>query len=407
MTPTSRTPDRSAHAAIAGFDYQFDHTVLALLNAAQATEIDIEGIEDLDVHSLNFDTAIQVKYFAAGRFTSPKSLRDPIALMLEHFKTGARWNYILHVHFGDFNSMPSSFTLDQMKDCLTKTVQKTRQVIELFAGMTDAQLRDFSNRVSIRAGDSFSDQESKVVAALMAKMNCSEDEVQAIYLAKSREFVHARARSSDAAIRRVKGKDLVDFLQVRELLYRRWNLETVGREKYLRAQIALLKRSGFADKNVKRALLLSLEDGNLDAVAELCRSLADLHIKTRRLRSAKPWLVAVNSSEANLSKLKSQLIRENVAFNDGYEAIEFSARAFDAPPVVNVVEGSDRLKSSSYLLRIVSEPSLRVYADEGYTVARFIVCVDSEPWHATFSTTVFSLRDFESDLLKHLVEAIA
>ena len=407
MTTRARIPDRSAHAAITGFDYQFDHTVLALLNAATTTEIDIEGIEDVDVHELTVDTAIQVKYFAAGRYKSPKTLRAPVALMLDHFKTGAKWQYVLHAHFGDFNGMPKSLTLDQMKDCLTKTVRDSGQVIELFEGLSDAQLQDFCGRLSIRSGESFSEQEGKVITALTARLRCSNEEVEAIYLAKAREFVHNRARSSNPTVRRVKSQDLNDFLQVRELLYRRWNLESVGRDKYLRAQISLLKRTGFADKNVRRALLLTVTNTNLDAVAELCQSLANLHIRSGRLKSAKPWLVAIQANDDNLLGLKSRLVRENVAFNDGYEAIEFSVKALDTPPIVNVVEGSDRLKSSSYLLRLVSEPHLREYAEGGYTVPRFIVCQDVEAWHANFSTNTFSLREFETKHLSELMEAIA
>jgi len=407
MSSSAPATNRSAHAAIAGFDYQFDNTVLAILNASPNSHIDIEGIEDFDVHELTVDTAVQVKYFEAGRYSSPKSLRDPIALMLDHFKTGANWQYVLHVYFGDFNNMPKSLSLQEMKNCLTKTVQATQEVVELFEGLDDNQLQDFCDRLSIRPGVSFADQEAKVVSSLAAQLRCSSEEVEAIYLAKAREFVHVRARSPDASVRRVKAKALNDHLQVRDLLYRRWNLEVVGREKYLRAQTSLLKRTGFAAKNVRRALILSVSESNISAAADLCRSLSDLHLKSRRLKTAKPWLVAIDADADHLQKLKASLIEEGIAFNDGYEAIQFSPKQFDAPPVINVKEGSDQLKTSSYSIRIIAVSNLKDYTAGGHTVSRLIVCQEPEPWHSELSGTLFSLREFEIDHLSELMEAIA
>lgn len=66
MTQPSSLPtgSRSAHAAIAGYEYQFDKTALSLLTAADTDVVQIEGIEDIDLHTLQNSEAVQVKYFA-------------------------------------------------------------------------------------------------------------------------------------------------------------------------------------------------------------------------------------------------------------------------------------------------------------------------------------------------------
>lgn len=121
MTHHSSLPtvSRSAHAAIAGYEYQFDNTALKILAAAKTDVVEIEGIEDIDLHTPQNSEAVQVKYFSGQTYASPKSLREPVRLMLDHYKTGVRWDYVLHIHFGDFGVMPDRFDVAQLKQGLT------------------------------------------------------------------------------------------------------------------------------------------------------------------------------------------------------------------------------------------------------------------------------------------------
>ena len=50
---------RSANATIAGYIYQFDYTIKCLLALANEYDyVDIENIEDIDIHSTTEDAAV-------------------------------------------------------------------------------------------------------------------------------------------------------------------------------------------------------------------------------------------------------------------------------------------------------------------------------------------------------------
>ena len=75
---------RSAEATIKGYYYQFDTSILKLLELANDDdEITIEGIEDIDINSTD-ETTIQCKYLSKPNFIN-SAVREPISLMLDHF----------------------------------------------------------------------------------------------------------------------------------------------------------------------------------------------------------------------------------------------------------------------------------------------------------------------------------
>jgi hypothetical protein len=58
--------DRSAVSTIRGYFYQFDRSILSILNLVEAQEsVSIECIEDIDVRTATETTAVQCK--VAGR----------------------------------------------------------------------------------------------------------------------------------------------------------------------------------------------------------------------------------------------------------------------------------------------------------------------------------------------------
>ncbi len=98
-------PNRSAHHTIAGYYYQFDHSISQLLDIAANGQIVLEGIEDVDVYNADSTTAIQVKYYQNTNY-SKDLVREPILLMLKDFSKrrteGANLiSYTLYIHFND------------------------------------------------------------------------------------------------------------------------------------------------------------------------------------------------------------------------------------------------------------------------------------------------------------------
>lgn len=402
--PSLPTDSRSAHAAIAGYEYQFDKTALTLLSAADTNVVHIEGIEDIDLHTGLRSEAVQVKYFAGQTYSSPKSLRDPIRLMLEHYKTGARWGYVLYVHFGDFGVMPDCFDVAQLKQSLTKKPRKGA-VIEYFAGVNDVDLDDFCTRLRIIRGDSLAEQETALIAALRTAVGCDSDEVVAIYLAKARDFVHQRARSDKSAIRSVTRQELIDWLTVKDFLFDKWQMKKIGADRYRAAQKRKLRSAGFHDPKKMRAIYLEISTDNLDETVSLCEVLARKHLG--RLRDAVPWTTIVEGTPDLVRKLKIELVRTGIAFNDGHEDLEFQPRSFIEDPVINTSGAGNTIKRSSFVLRLVTRGNFQRLEPSQFKISRFVSIGDEQNWMGDAADQVFTLRHFEPVAYRQLMEEIA
>ncbi len=62
---------RTADYTIQGFLYQFNKTLLSIIEASDDAEIVVEGlIEDIDIHGPLQTTAIQCKYHEGQRYVS-------------------------------------------------------------------------------------------------------------------------------------------------------------------------------------------------------------------------------------------------------------------------------------------------------------------------------------------------
>lgn len=401
---TAQSSVRSAHAAIAGYEYQFEKTAIELLKAHSADVLQIEGIEDVDLHSAGESQAVQVKYFAGQSYTSPKSLRDPILLMLDHFKTGARWSYVLHVHFGDFHAMPPSFDVAQLKTSLT-LVSPKRGTIEFFKGVSDEDLEDFCARLEIVRGVSYEEQERQLISELRGAMHCDEDEAVALYVAKSREFVHSRAMNAEASTRVVSRQDLLDHLCVKDLLFDKWQMERLGAERYLAAQKRRLRAGTFHDPKKKRAFYVGLTEDNLDEIIDLCRSMATKHIG--RLKNAQPMTVIVDGEAGLVRRLKIALAQAGVEFNDGHEDLEFQPSAFVELPIVNTRGAGDRISKSSFTLRLATRSSYERVDSSAFKIARLVSVGDERPWMAGAADQIFTLRHFGPAEYKQLMEDLA
>jgi hypothetical protein len=105
--------NRDASATIQGFLYQFDATILSILELQEDDSLTIEGIEDFDVFSKDMSELFQCKYYEATRLTR-STIRDAIMPMLKGFllldgKERTIRRFHLYGHFKD--SAPEERTL--------------------------------------------------------------------------------------------------------------------------------------------------------------------------------------------------------------------------------------------------------------------------------------------------------
>ncbi|EGO9491004.1 hypothetical protein DQ166_13990, partial [Enterococcus faecalis] len=77
---------RDAVATIKGYQYQFNQSILEILNLDSLSDtITVEGIEDIDITRNTGEVlAIQSKYYEGTNYT-PSVIGKPLRLMLQYF----------------------------------------------------------------------------------------------------------------------------------------------------------------------------------------------------------------------------------------------------------------------------------------------------------------------------------
>src|SRR4051794_348560 len=125
---------RSAYASIRGYVYQFDRTILEILQCNDDDIVTIEGIEDIDLDTPEVSTAVQCKYFEAQKFSLPL-IRDAVAAMLDDSVKAADRQYRIYIHCGDASDFISKMDVITLRSCLTRTPRKPRSMtVTLYDG---------------------------------------------------------------------------------------------------------------------------------------------------------------------------------------------------------------------------------------------------------------------------------
>lgn len=119
MSDTSR----QAIDTIRGYLYQFDNTILQILNHEdEHTIFTVEGIEDIDIEQIGSETiAIQCKYYEKSEFT-PSKIKEAISWMVKDFSKRLKESseLIQYKLFGHYESgqekLPQTINVDYLKE---------------------------------------------------------------------------------------------------------------------------------------------------------------------------------------------------------------------------------------------------------------------------------------------------
>lgn len=370
-------PDRSAHASIRGYCYQFDQTILQILDATQAdVVVVIEGLEDIDLLGTGRSSAVQVKYWSSRRYATPRSLHEPIEPMLEAFCAGHDLSYILYVYFGEGGEPPASLSVDQLKECLTRTTRKPKGVFHDYEKYDDSTLGQFVKKLEIRQGSEYSAQRGVVITALSRHLSASEQDVEDLHYANALALVQTLAMNPNDAQRRITRSEFLSQINKREGLYERWHLEVVGVERYVKGLGRRLRARRFLDTRRDKGIVVSTSGGT-SCVTSLAHFLATQEYGPGKLDTTKPWTLIVDGEADEIREIKCGLLRRGVALQDGYESIEFQPSMFDLPPIVNRQNRCSSIKCSSYSIRLLSLDGFRSYVKDGRKLTVLLVAAST------------------------------
>jgi len=357
---------RSAEATIKGYYYQFDTTILRLLDLRDTADVvTVEGIEDIDIFTATESTAIQCKYLSMPKFTK-SCVRKPITLMLDHFVVNQELGlvYVLYAHFeNETGGTERVIELQELKDILTYREQKVLKSHHLDHGIPETVLIDFLSRFQMVFGVKFEDQQASVIGKLKSHFRCSDFEADAFYYNNGLRKIIDISINKSAKKRRLSKGQFIASIDTARYIYNEWYIR-------LRSKDAFLKQVSKTIVDVKAKLpsktrhiiigneILNTDDSEMNFITFVENIIHGYYRMGYALRDAKPITFILDMDQKQLNDIKKQLIHYEILFNDGYENLAFSATLFDIPPIVNVTTSKTKISKSSYHIRIISLQTL-------------------------------------------------
>ncbi len=197
--------ERSAVDTIRGYFYQFDLTILSILNLTSLDEsVEIECTEDIDIRTASEVTATQCKYYAKTEYNH-SVIKDAIKHMLSHFKetlagTKPKIFYSIYGHYASGQEkLDEEIDIDFLKThFLTYTKEKVTYHHHQDLQLTDADLEEFLKRltINIRAVE-FDTQFREVIDILQTIFNAKPFSAEYFYYNNSLAVI--RELSTEAA----------------------------------------------------------------------------------------------------------------------------------------------------------------------------------------------------------------
>ena len=333
--------DRSAIDTIVGYFYQFDKTILDILDSDIEQTIVVEGIEDIDLISPDETIAVQCKYYEKSEYNH-SVIKKPIMLMLKHYagllKSGSPTiKYHLYGHYKSGQAKLSlPLSIDYIKDnfltytkseSIVKDGKKTTKRVthKLFEelGLSDEDLSDFISLLTIDINaPSFENQLTTIFTKLCEHFNCDKFEAENFYYNSGLKVIKDLSIKQDIANRSITKRSFISEINTKQLLFNSWFVHYKGKSKYFREIKRNYFNTGLNTNPYERFFLFEVKPiDNIQDIKEIIRIIQDRWSKLSRLEknSFCPYVYIHNLNEIKTQQVKQELFDEGMVLKDGYD----------------------------------------------------------------------------------------
>lgn len=322
--------DRSAVDTIRGYFYQFDLSILSVLQLASLDDsVEIECIEDIDIRTATDITATQCKYYAKTEYNH-SVIKDAVKHMVSHFKeslagTKPKVLYSIKGHYASGQEkLDGGIDVEFLKKhFLTYTKEKVTYCHHIELGLSDAELEEFLKRLSIdvRAKE-FDEQLREVVETLQTIFGGSSFSAEYFFYNNALAVIREMSINAAPADRSITKREFLARVNTSSVLFNEWFVEKKGKK----AHLAALRKEYFTELNVspfERFFLVEVETdsyirGDLkDLFLELSKKWAKL--SAREPSPFCPYIYVHGVPDSELLALKRELSAEGFKLIDGHD----------------------------------------------------------------------------------------
>lgn len=326
--------DRSAVDTIRGYFYQFDLSILSVLQLTSSDDsVEIECTEDIDIRTATDVTATQCKYYAKTEYNH-SVIKDAVKHMVSHFKeslvgTKPKVFYSIKGHYASGQEkLDGGIDVEFLKKhFLTysegKGTAKVTRYHHSELGLSDADLGEFLKRltVDVRAKE-FDEQYRQVLGALRAIFGGTPFSAEYFYYNNALAVIRELSIKAAPADRTITKKEFLARINTSTVLFNEWFVEKKGKK----AHLAALRREYFTELNVspyERFFLVETDVTSYarsdlkDLIFELSRKWAKL--SAREPSPFCPYIYVHGVPEDELLALKRELSTEGFKLIDGHD----------------------------------------------------------------------------------------
>ena len=341
--------DRSATATIKGYFYQFDQTIVELLQATKHGSITVVGVEDIDLDDGDDSAFVQCKYYEGTEYNH-SVIKEAVIHMLRHFHAvgcpaGQLFKYRLRGHYkGGQHKLVLPLTDEFLKEhFLTYTKDKQAHKVHEELAITDVQLVNFRGLLDIDVNAlSYDDQQDKVLQLLMSEIpECKAGDALSFFYPVAINVIQGLAIEADEAKRKITKDQFLRAINRKEVVFNAWLREHLGREYFAR----MIRRKYFYFGKTKmpkasRFFLIDMAgEYEVDKATRMLVRIGQIFSHKELLRTPAadrfcPYVLLRGVTLEQLIELKLSLWTQGVAFNDGYpfQGAEFSPAMLAAAP---------------------------------------------------------------------------
>ncbi|ACX68483.1 MULTISPECIES: hypothetical protein [Paenibacillus] len=318
------TLSRSADYTIQGFIYQFNKTLLEILNDEDDSLISIEGIiEDIEIATALTTRAIQCKYHEEQEKFTLGNVYKPILQMMEHYfdNIDKDIEYKLYAHFPN-ESEGSNFEINEehIKTILQSRDQRFQRIINKINGNVD--IPGFLKRFTLEFGASLQVIIERITMSL-ERNGLPRDDIDTLFYPNAIQMIADLSILHEAQQRIIKKSSMLeDLQQIRKTAITRWTRSLRTLDRILTFRRKQLKTN--LDKNSRlRYLFLSQQSIN-NFNDEIVNFISDFVNKYhfKEVHDKTP-LICIDCSQEVFKEIRVRLHKKNIRYNDGLVTDEY------------------------------------------------------------------------------------
>lgn len=342
-------PDRSAVDTIRGYFYQFDLSILSILQLESPNEsVEIECIEDLDIRTATDVTAMQCKYYAKTEYNH-SVIKGAVQHMLSHFKgsmgeANPKYSYYIKGHYASGQEkLDGVINIDFLKrNFLTYSKGKGNAKVTHYhhveLDLSDVHLEKFLTHLTIdvRAKE-FDEQYRELIDSLQKNLECTSFSAEYFYYNNALAVLRELSIKAAQEDRTITKKKFLTKINTSTVLFNEWFVQRKGKA----AHLAALRKEYFTQLNVspyERFFLVEVgacdyvRSDLKDLIFELSRKWGKLH--RREPTPFCPYIYVHGLQDGELLALKRELSLEQFKFIDGhdFQGAEFSYESITQKP---------------------------------------------------------------------------